>query len=138
MTDVRDAANKLFDAMNNKDWDTIRDALHPDYVYTGPDGEEAHGIEAGLAAGWTDHAAGFPDLRVEVKSLYADGDVVITEFAFSGTHSGPWAGIEPTGKKVGAAVCNLMQFRDGRLYRERDYMDTLSIFAQMGVVDLPS
>jgi ketosteroid isomerase-like protein len=29
-----------------------------------------------------------------------------------------------------------MEFRDGKLSRERDYLDTLGIFAQLGVVQM--
>ena len=137
MPDLRNAAKQLFDAMNNGDWDTIRAALHPDYIYTGPNGEEARGVEAGLAAASTDYNAAFPDMHVEIIALYADGDVVITEFTATGTHNGPFAGIAPTGKRVEVAVCNLMQFREGKLYHERDYLDTLSLFAQLGAVEAP-
>jgi len=44
--------------------------------------------------------------------------------------------VDPTGKKVSAAVCNIMQFRDGKLSRERDYLDTLGVFVQLGVVQM--
>lgn len=138
MADLRDTAHRLFDASNKRDWDTIRSALHPEYTYIGPDGQEAHGIEAGLAAGWSDHAAGFPDMRLEVKTVYVDGDTAITEFDVRGTHTGAWLGVAPTGKKVEMSVCNVMQFRDGKLYWERDYVDTLGILAQLGVVQMPS
>ena len=136
MAELRDTVNRLFDAMNNHDWDTIRSHLHPDYVYIGPDGQEARGIEAGLTAGWVEHSEGFPDMRVEIKNMYVAGDTVITEFSFSGTHTGAWAGVNPTGKKTAADVCNIMEFRDGKLSRERDYLDTLGVFAQLGVVQM--
>ena len=132
----RDTVNRLFEAMNKRDWNTIRSNLHPDYVYVGPDGQEARGIEAGLTAGWVEHSEGFPDVRVEIKNMYVAGDTVVTEFTFSGTHTGKWAGVDPTGKKAEADVCNIMEFRDGKLARERDYLDTLGVFAQLGVVQM--
>ena len=46
--------------------------------------------------GWQDHAAGFPDGRLEVTSSYDDGDVAITGLVLRGTHGGTWAGIAPT------------------------------------------
>ena len=60
-----------------------------------------------------------------------------TEFHFSGTHTGTWGGVPPTGKRVEGDVCNVMQFRDGKLVRERDYVNTLGIFMQLGVVQMP-
>jgi ketosteroid isomerase-like protein len=137
MADLRETVTRLFDAMNNKDFETIRSHLDPDFVYIGPDDQEARGIEAGLQAGWVDHSEGFPDVRIEVKDVYVAGDTVTTEFHFSGTHRGTWAGVAPTGKRVEGDVCNVMQFRNGKLVRERDYVNTLGIFMQLGVVQMP-
>ena len=127
----------LFEAWNNRDWDTIRSALHPDYVYTGPDGEDTHGIDDGLIAGWQEHASGLPDGRLEIKSIHVDGDVAVTEFTVRGTHGGTWAGVAPTGKKVEADLCNVTEFKDGKVFRERDYLDTLGLFVQLGIVQVP-
>ena len=135
--DARETTKGLFEAWNNRDWNTIRDALHPDYIYTAPDGQQAHGIEEGLIAGWQDHAVGLPDGQLELKALYADGEVVVTEFTVRGTHNGTWAGIEPTGEWVEADLCNITEFRDGKVYRERDYLDTLGLFVQLGAVHMP-
>ena len=134
---VRETTEKLFEAWNNRDWYTIRSALHADYSYTGPDGQQARGIEDGLTAGWQDHAAGLPDGRMELKALHADGEVVVTELTVRGTHNGSWAGIAPTGKRVEVDLCNVSEFKDGKLFRERDYLDTLGLFVQLGVVQLP-
>lgn len=135
--DTRRATKELFEAWNNRDWDTIRAALHPEYIYTGPDGHQAHGIEEGLISGWQDHAVGLPDGQLELKSLHADEDVVVTEFTVRGTHKGSWVGIAPTGKRIEADLCNVTEFRDGKVFRERDYLDTLGLFVQLGAVQVP-
>ena len=135
---ARETIHHLFDAWNNRDWDTIRSLLHPEYIYTGPDGQEASGIEDGLTVGWKEHADGLPDGRVELNALYGDGDVVVTEFTVRGTHNGTWLGIAPTGKSVEVDLCNIIEFRDGKAIRERDYLDTLGVFVQLGAVQMPS
>ncbi len=134
---ARETTQQLFDAWNNRDWDTIRSSLHPECIYTGPDGQQVRGIEDCFTAGWKDFADGFPDGRVELKASYADGDAVVTEFTFRATHSGTWAGIGPTGKSVEVDLCNVMEFRDGKVFKERDYVDTLGFFVQLGVVQMP-
>ena len=135
---ARETTRRMFDAWNNRDWGTIRSALHPECIYTGPDGQQARGIEDCLAVAWTDFASGFPDGRVELKAFYGDGDVVVTEFILRATHTGTWEGIAPTGKTVEVDFCNVMEFRDGKVFRERDYLDTLGLFVQLGVVQMPS
>ena len=46
---ARETTQRMFDAWNNRDWGTIRSALHPECIYTGPDGQQARGIEDCLA-----------------------------------------------------------------------------------------
>jgi steroid delta-isomerase-like uncharacterized protein len=132
-----ETTKKMFDAWNKRDWDTIRNAIHPECVYTGPDGKQTRGIEDCLAAAWKDFAAGFPDGRVEPKAFYVQGNVVVTEFTLKATHTGEWEGIAPTGKTVEVDFCNIMEFKDGKVFKERDYVDTLGLFVQLGVVQMP-
>jgi predicted ester cyclase len=41
----------------------------------------------------------FPDFRMEVRDVIAEGDKVVGYFKCSGTHQGEWRGIPPSGKR---------------------------------------
>jgi predicted ester cyclase len=41
----------------------------------------------------------FPDFRMEVREVIAEGDTVVGYFKCSGTHQGDWRGIPPSGKR---------------------------------------
>ena len=41
----------------------------------------------------------FPDMRMELVELVADGDTVVARFACSATHLGDWRGHAPTGRR---------------------------------------
>jgi predicted ester cyclase len=41
---------------------------------------------------------GFPDFNITVEDVVAEDDKVVKRFVFSGTHTGEFAGIPPTGK----------------------------------------
>jgi predicted ester cyclase len=43
--------------------------------------------------------ASFPDFRMEVRNLIAEGDQVVGHFKCSGTHRGKWRGNPPTGRR---------------------------------------
>ena len=138
--DGREISRQMMEAWNNRDWDTIRNAMHPDYTYTGPDGEIVKGVEEGLETAWKSFADGFPEGRIDTDSMqmYVDGNTVITEFHAKLTHTGTFAGIAPTGNTVEIDLCNKMVLSDdGRVLAERDYMDTLAFFVQVGVVEAP-
>jgi steroid delta-isomerase-like uncharacterized protein len=132
-----DIVREYFDSWNRRDWEKYRSLLHPQYSYTGGDGQEQRGPEAGLAAGQM-FATAFPDGRINIKTLRNDGDFVTTEFIGTGTHKGDLMGVGPTNKKVSIPVCNIMELRDGKIYREREYMDMLHMMIQVGAVKPPT
>jgi predicted ester cyclase len=43
--------------------------------------------------------ASFPDVRMEIVQLVAEGETVVGRFRCSATHLGPWEGREPTGRR---------------------------------------
>ncbi len=138
--DGRALSHALFEAWNNRDWDTIRAALHPDYTYTGPDGTVTRGVEAGLQEAWISFADAFPTGRLEPGdvTVWTDGNTVISEVHAKLRHTGVSAGIEPTGNTVELELLNKMVLADdGRILEERDYLDTLGFFAQLGVIEPP-
>lgn len=40
-----------------------------------------------------------------------------------------------TGRAVEVVVCNIIEAQDGRIVREREYFDGLSIMRQLGIID---
>ena len=123
---------QMMNAWNARDFDTMRSLLHPDYTYTGGDGKEVSGPDAGIAIARM-YAASFPDGRVEVRRVYTQGDTAVAEFVARGRHGGELMGIAPTGKAVEIHICNIMELRDGKVYREREYFDMLTMLTQLGV-----
>ncbi|MEO0796487.1 MAG: ester cyclase [Verrucomicrobiota bacterium] len=57
--------------------------------------------------------AAFPDIKITILDMAADGDKVWTYKRFEGTHSGPWMDIPATGRQVSFHVVDIMSFRDG-------------------------
>ena len=125
------------DAWNRRDWNTFRNLLHPHYSYTGGDGKEMTGgpdIGLGIAQMY---ASAFPDATLEIREVYVQGNTAIAEMVARGTHKGDLMGIPATNRIAEITICNVVEVRDGRLYREREYMDMLHMFAQLGVISLP-
>jgi len=129
---------EIGDLWNQRNWGGIRDLLHPEYSYTGGDGKEiTGGPEAGFSI-YKMFANGFPDGTLEVKHVYTQGDVAIAEMVGRGTHQGELMGVAASGCPVEIVICNVIELRDGKAYREREYMDMLTMMTQMGVVRAPA
>jgi len=133
VSEAADLHQQMWDAVNSRDFAALRALYHPDYAYTGTDGQEHKGAEAGVAVAQT-YTSAFPDLSLEVRRRYdCGGDVSIMELAGRGTHQGELEGIAPTGRPAEAFNCNIIEVRDGKIYRERDYFDRLALLEQLGI-----
>jgi steroid delta-isomerase-like uncharacterized protein len=79
----------------------------------------------------------FPDLRAEIEQILASGDHVVARLRLTGTHTGNFAGIPPTGKTVSWGICGVSEIRNGKVIRGRGYGDNVSLLQQIGAVSLP-
>ena len=137
MPDASAIAREYLEAWNRRDWETFRGLMHADYSYTGGDGQEQKGPDAGLAVGQM-FANAFPDGMIEVQRIHVAGDVAIVEFIAHGTHTGDFMGIAPTSRPMTLPVCTILTFRDGNIHTEREYMDMLHMMQQLGVAPAPA
>lgn len=78
--------------------------------------------------------ASFPDMRMEIVELVADGDTVVGRFRCSGTHLGEWRGHAPTGRRF-TRIDEVGFFRidGGRITRAWSLEDTLRRLEQLGL-----
>lgn len=126
---------QMFDTIQARDLDALRGLYHPDYVYTGGDGVELRGADAGCAVAET-HTTAFPDLRFEVRHQWTVGEhVSILELTGHGTQDGPLEEIPPTGRSMQIIACNVIEVVDGLIHREREYWDGVSLLKQLGVME---
>lgn len=136
MSEATDAQRRMFELIRNHDLDGLRAMYHPDYTYVSPDGEEQSGPDAGVRVAET-YTTAFPDLDFEIRAGYDCGaGTAILEMIVSGTHRQELAGVPATGRTFRMPYCNVVEVRDGKIYRERDYFDNLHLMTQLGVVSL--
>jgi steroid delta-isomerase-like uncharacterized protein len=70
---------------------------------------------------------------VTPEQLYwRDDGGIVAETRFRGVHSGPYLGIEPTGREIDVPVVILAHFADGLMAGERFYYDVATIGRQLG------
>lgn len=57
---------------------------------------------------------GFPDLKSHADALLADGDLVVIQWTITGTHTGTFFGIPPTGKSITVSGMDVLRVADGK------------------------
>jgi predicted ester cyclase len=76
----------------------------------------------------------FPDMRMEVLELVAEGDTVVARFACSATHLGEWRGHQPTGRRFERVdEVYFFRFEGDRIAAAWGIEDTLDRFDQLGL-----
>ena len=90
---------RWIEAYNERDMQAEADARAPGYLAHVPAAPGPLDSE-----GWSRFVAtfgeAFPDLRLTVKEILSEGDMVAARVAFHGTHRGEFQGIPPTGRQV--------------------------------------
>ena len=79
----------------------------------------------------------FPDLRITIEDMVAEGDRVVARATTSGTQSGGFMGMPPTGKQ--ATWTEMFIWRiDGRKAVEMwAELDRMGMMQQLGVIGMP-
>lgn len=137
MAKAMDVHRKLMQSVIDRDWDAMRALYHPDYTYWCSDGSEGAGPDAGVAVA-QHFVAAFPDLSFEVTAQLAVNHTSVLEMTARGTHTGPLGDLAPTGRVAETAVCNIIEIRDGLIWREREYYDSMALMNQLtATITLP-
>jgi predicted ester cyclase len=76
----------------------------------------------------------FPDMRMEIVDLIAEGDKVVGRFTCSGTHLADWLGHAPTGKRFTRVdEVGIFRIEDGRIVHAWSIEDTMRRLKQLGL-----
>ena len=103
--------------------DYVRHDLRPTEALPGPEGQKR------IA---DDFRAAFPDLRVNVDLVIGDGDFVVGRWTATGTHSGSWGALEPTGRRATFSAVNIFRFDHGKVVEIWNHRDDLGLGEQLG------
>lgn len=80
----------------------------------------------------------FPDIRMEIESIIAEGELVAARILSTGTDLGAVeGGPPPTGKSFAARQTHWFRIADGRLAEHWATRDDLSAMLQIGVINRP-
>ena len=80
----------------------------------------------------------FPDLRMTIQSIVAEGELVVARIRSEGTNLGSLGGVAPpTGKRFIADQSHWYRIADGRLCEHWATRDDLSAMLQLGVIHRP-
>jgi steroid delta-isomerase-like uncharacterized protein len=113
--------------------DFVLDFVHGDAFEDGPLSVEE------TKKFWPAWFAGFPEMDYEVTRTVAAQEVVVTQWTFTGTQSGPLGPPifenrrKPTDRTIRFRGVSIYDVRDGLIQRETMYMDLATLMVELGV-----
>jgi predicted ester cyclase len=81
--------------------------------------------------------AAFPDWRMEIAELVAEGNTVVGRFRCSGTNQGEFKGAPPTGKRMEVDEVYFLRVEDGKFVDFWGLEDDLARMRQLGLIPSP-
>lgn len=127
------------DAGNASDLDAFDTLLAPGFLRHC---EATPGIVVTTREGFKDFyretAKTFPDQRMTLETLVAEGDRVAFWGAFSGTQEGPMGPFPPTGRRMESQIGGMFRIEEGRIAELWVTWDNLAGLAQLGLFPPPT
>lgn len=134
MSDNKALMRRMYDeVVNGGNIDLIDELVAPDVV----EHEEFPGLASGregVKQFFTMMRGAFPDLRMDVEDMIAEGDKVAARVTMSGTQQGEFMGVPPSGKKVSVTSIDIVRFAGGQAAEHWGATDTAAMMEQLGAV----
>jgi predicted ester cyclase len=122
---------RFIEAYNQQNLDLFDDFVAPDFVdHT----HQQQGLE-NLKKIFNIAFIGMPDLHETIEDIIAEGDKVWARITYTGTHTGEWFGLAPTGKKVTINLFAIYRIVNGKIVEGWFFTDDLTLLKTLGVVE---
>lgn len=134
---TRDEAQQFFDrrldAWRRRDLDVLIRAHTEDCVLESPIAGKVIG-RAAIENVYRAFATSFPDFTIDNPELVVDGNRAVQTVTFSGTNTGGFMGMAPTGKRFSFAAVLICTMRDGQIAHEKRIYDFTGFLLEIGVL----
>jgi steroid delta-isomerase-like uncharacterized protein len=126
---------KAIEALNERDMVTARGYLTTDYIrhdLTSTFGERRG--QGDTVDFFQSVIRGIPDMRMEIRDIFATESRVALRYTLTGTHQGEYRGIPATGKKLEINAIHLYRIEGDKIAEQWALPDVAGIYRQMGVL----
>lgn len=129
-------ARRLYDdVLNDRRLDVVDELALADYAEHDPLPGQRDGL-----AGLKDRAMMLVEgltSTYTVEDVIAEGDRVVVRWRNTGTHSGAFLGIPPTGRSFSIAGIDVYRIENDRLAEHWHVVDQLTMLQQLGLIPTP-
>lgn len=124
---------KYLEAFNDRDREALESLIAEDAVEHGVH-ERLRGADA-IIEYLVAHYEAFPDYAGEHEAIVAEDDLVTVRYTATGTHTGAFKGVEPTGRRVEWTGLSMYRIEDGQIVESWVEEDRLGLLEQLEMID---
>lgn len=123
---------KLYQALNDTNWAVAKTLVDQDFKHYFVK-DTGFGVTSwsGFEKGYRMSQKAFPDWKLTVINIVAEGEYVSVLLTGQGTHLNDYTGIPATNIKAGAPIMLLHQLKDGKIIADWEIMNTSSFLGQL-------
>ena len=119
------------DAYNAGDFSALTEVMAADVLTPNIARGMPPGLEGAIAVHQTT-LLGMPDYHTTIEDLIAEGDKVVARVRMTGTHTGDFWGVPPTGRRVNLTAIYIVRIADGKIVEHWGEEDGMKVFKQLG------
>ena len=135
--EMKSRIDKYLEIWNDGNLSLCDELLSPENVrHTVDRQEDIIGIEA-FNEYVTSFRTGFPDINVTLDELIIKGDKLVGRWTFTGTNTGPFGELPPTGKKVKFSGVEVGHWADGKVIEQWQFYNQAAVLTQLGYTITP-
>ena len=131
ITRNKDTVRRYQDAYNTANYEALAEVVAAD-VRTP---NIASGMPSGLEGAIAVHKKtllGMPDYLTTIEDLIAEGDKVVARVRITGTHTGDFWGVPPTGRQINLTAIYIVRITDGKIVEHWGEENGMKVFRQLG------
>jgi steroid delta-isomerase-like uncharacterized protein len=131
MEDHKNIVRRYQDAYNREDYEALAEVVAADVRTPNINSGMPSGLEGAIAV-HKKTMLGMPDYYTEIEDLIAEGDKVVARVTMTGTHTGDFWGIPPTGRKVNLTGIYIVRIAAGKIVEHWGEEDGMKVIRQLG------
>lgn len=119
--------------MNNGNLDILNDSNFTTDVVMNDGPKDIVGIDSAKVF-YAKFLTGFTNIQYIIIDIFGQDEKLVVHWTLKGIHTGDYNGIAATGNTINIEGTTLVRIVNGKIAEEKDFMDNLEFFQQLGVI----
>src|SRR5215831_3888082 len=124
---------RFYDYINKDPFAPIDEFFATSYTYHNPSTPHVKNLSTLKESNTVAYSA-FPDIRLTLEDMVAEGDKVVYRGSARGTHRGEFMGIASTGKRVTFTSIVISRIANGKFQEDWESFDGMYVLRQLGAL----